>query len=194
MKKGGQSVEWTTIAEGHLLVPDASGGHIVTWKHRDVLGGKVNRRKLLPDTGRFEEAVELVLGSQLAEMIVIVCGGRFYADKTHVYATLDALHAERCIGLVREGGANGADLLGRSWAMDRGIDVITYWANWRGRKGSGGPVRNGAMLRAGADIVVAFPGDVGTADMVRQATKIGVAVMQVPPRPPAPHGAARKEG
>lgn len=38
-----------------------------------------------------------------------------------------------------------------------------------------GPIRNSFMLALGPDLVLAFPGGRGTADMVRQASEAGVA-------------------
>lgn len=109
---------------------------------------------------------------------VLVCGGRAYEDRRALNRTLTQLHAEHPIGLVITGGAPGADRLGQRWAEHQRIPVAVYPANWQFVGRSAGPVRNGAMLEFGKpDVVVAFPGGRGTADMVSQATSRGVPVI-----------------
>jgi hypothetical protein len=84
--------------------------------------------------------------------------------------------------VVIEGGAAGADRWARSWARLRAIDVETYEAQWARDGRAAGPIRNQAMLINGRpDLVVAFPGGRGTADMVRRAKAAGVRVIEVSP-------------
>lgn len=108
---------------------------------------------------------------------VLVCGGRDYRDRGAVYAALDSLHAEHRFSMVIAGGARGADALAADWARERGTPTEIYMADWEhfGRKA--GPLRNGRMLAEGKpDLVVAFPGSKGTANMVEQARAAGVRV------------------
>lgn len=73
----------------------------------------------------------------------------------------------------------GADALAHHCAAEKGFEVHMYRADWKllGRKA--GPMRNQAMLDHGKpDLVLAFPGSRGTADMVRRATAAGVPVKQ----------------
>lgn len=117
---------------------------------------------------------------------LIVCGGRDYSDRAHVFATLDRLHAEVPIALVIEGGAHGADALAKAWAYDRRVYCHTFPADWTAHGKRAGAIRNAQMLRSllakpehGYTIaVVAFPGGRGTADMVRRARAAGVEVLQ----------------
>lgn len=75
-----------------------------------------------------------------------------------------------------EGGANGADHFAKAWAEERGIPFRTFHANWRMYGRAAGAIRNAQMLAEGKpDLVVAFPGGPGTADMVRRA---GINVME----------------
>jgi hypothetical protein len=123
----------------------------------------------------------------------IVCGGRDYSDRDHVFAVLDASG----ITYLIEGGAPGADRLARSWAISRGVPHTTVKARWfdvdrpgavvrRGRYGlydaAAGAIRNGKMLDLEPERVVAFPGGTGTANMIEQARAAGVPV-EVIPRP-----------
>lgn len=65
------------------------------------------------------------------------------------------------------------------WARRSHVPVESYPADWRRGKGAG-PERNARMLAEGwPDLVVAFPGGRGTADMVRRAKAAGVRVVEV---------------
>ena len=84
------------------------------------------------------------------------------------------------VAAVRHGCARGADTLAGEWARERGIPEQRYLADWQAHGKGAGPRRNQAMLDA-ADVacVVAFPGGVGTADMVRRARAAGLLVWEV---------------
>lgn len=114
-------------------------------------------------------------------MRVLVTGGRNYDDSHRVYAVLDKLHAEAGIDRLIEGGARGADELARRWAQDvAGVPVETYEADWESQGSFAGPARNARMLAEGRpDLVIAFPGNRGTADMIRKARKAGVKVVEI---------------
>ena len=65
------------------------------------------------------------------------------------------------------------------WADHNNVPVVTYPANWSAGK-KGGPMRNAFMLSdSRPDVVAAFPGGNGTADMVRRAQAAGVTVRQI---------------
>lgn len=121
-------------------------------------------------------------------MIVVVTGGRDYADAERVHAELDRIHAEHGIYAVAHGACPaGADAHADSWVDACGGQVL-HWrfpAHWSKHGRSAGTKRNGEMLRqvgcvVGAHVVVlAFPGGRGTADCVRQARKLGLRVEEV---------------
>lgn len=111
-------------------------------------------------------------------MKVLVCGGRDYGDTGFVYSTLDNLHLMDGITQVISGGASGADELAHQWALARGVPSRQFFANWNELGASAGPIRNLDMLNEGKpDLVIAFPGGRGTADMVRKAKVAGVRVI-----------------
>jgi acyl-CoA synthetase (NDP forming) len=59
--------------------------------------------------------------------------------------------------------------------------VTSFPANWKKHGKSAGPIRNQLMLDVGKpDLVIAFPGGSGTADMIRRARKAGVPVKEIP--------------
>jgi hypothetical protein len=111
-------------------------------------------------------------------MRVLVCGGREYRNEREVWSHLDEVQPS----FVMEGGAGGADALAWKWAT-RNLPPDcrkTFEANWSADGKAAGPMRNQRMLDEGKpDLVIAFPGGKGTADMVRRAKRAGVQVRQV---------------
>ena len=109
-------------------------------------------------------------------MKVLVCGGRDFDDRACVYRVLDDLKPS----LVINGGANGADWLSSEWAVERGVRVREFKAEWRLHGRAAGPMRNAVMLRDGKpDLVIAFKGGAGTSDMKARARKAGVEVREI---------------
>lgn len=140
-------------------------------------------------------------------MVVIVCGGRKYANYELVKRVLDDLYAQGMTVLV-SGGCTGADRLARRWAEEQGYAkgpparprvwellpsasypetgkfgqhrcYIEFPALWGTYGRSAGPIRNREMLEeTRPDLVVAFPGHRGTADMKEQAKRRNVKVVE----------------
>lgn len=116
-------------------------------------------------------------------MKVLVCGGRTYTNLVVIFETLDSLHekAEGGITLLIQGGAGGADELAKNWALERGVQVCTYHPNWAKHGKQAGPIRNTNMLRLGRpNLVVAFHGGKGTANLVDLAAKQGFEIKSIP--------------
>jgi hypothetical protein len=120
---------------------------------------------------------------------VLVCGGRDCTDEEFVWTHLDRIHAERGIWLVIEGGqrtrkngklVGGVDLHACRWSYRQGLPGLRFDADWHAHGKAAGPIRNQRMLDEGKpDLVVAFPGGKGTADMMRRARAAGVEVIEV---------------
>lgn len=111
---------------------------------------------------------------------VLVCGGRDYDNQKTLFRTLDQVHAINSIALLIHGGANGADALAGAWARERGVPYKVYAAYWKRDGKVAGPIRNQRMLVEGEpDLVVAFPGGRGTADMLRRAKAADVLVLMI---------------
>lgn len=113
-------------------------------------------------------------------MQVLVCGGRNYANRRHLYYVLDELKAFFGTFIVITGGAPGADALAGDWARERSVEVDVHPADWQQYGRAAGPIRNAYMcslLQAG-DIAVAFPGGRGTSDMVRRLRSSGFPVIE----------------
>lgn len=113
-------------------------------------------------------------------MRVLVCGGRNFEDREALNEVLKRLHQERRFAMVIAGGARGADTMAEWWAKATGLPCDVYQADWTGLGRKAGPIRNQRMLDEGKpDLVVAFPGGRGTADMVRRGKEAGVEVIEV---------------
>lgn len=107
-------------------------------------------------------------------MRVLVCGGRDFKDKDLMEDVLKGFD----ISCIIEGEAGGADTLAREYAKGQGIHVLPFPAQWDLYGKPAGPIRNAEMLRVGQpDLIVAFPGGSGTANMIKQAKKAGVKVI-----------------
>lgn len=113
-------------------------------------------------------------------MRVLVCGGRHY-DNYGVLATLlSALQVVRePFTVLIHGNAQGVDMMADTYARRHNIPVLEFNADWKRFGKSAGPRRNKRMLVEGKpDLVVAFPGRKGTANMVGQARAAGVEVIE----------------
>lgn len=112
-------------------------------------------------------------------MKVLVCGGRDYKKRSLVWKTLDELNEEVGITRLIEGGANGADGFASDWAHENSITRVTVFANWDRDGKLAGPIRNSKMLAEETpELVVAFPGGAGTADMIKKAKAKGIRVIE----------------
>lgn len=115
------------------------------------------------------------------EITVLVCGGRDFKDGQRIFLTLDELDATQKIGLIVHGGARGADAYAEQWALMRRVAFASFKADWSTHGPMAGALRNALMLRVTRpDLVVAFPGNKGTHDMVRRARAAGARTMEMP--------------
>lgn len=124
-------------------------------------------------------------------MIIIGCGSR--DGQVHglewVWAQLDAINKQHRIDAVITGQGGKTDAIIDGWAQARQLDRILVPANWAARGKPAGPYRNRLMLdildrlaKPGEGrALVAFPGGIGTQDMVRAAQERGVEIIKVMP-------------
>lgn len=147
-------------------------------------------------------------------MKILVCGGRKFGDlKTvkrgtplwhervaqyrFVHRTLDAMFPADKDDMttwlpppdtvIISGMASGADTAAVDWAMVNWVSFLEFPADWKKLGSAAGPIRNQQMIDEGMpDLVLAFPGGTGTADMVRRARTAGIEVREFAHTPP-PH-------
>ena len=115
---------------------------------------------------------------------ILVTGSRSWTDCQTIRAAIaDALkdvQTGETPALVH-GGASGADFIAQDVFMDLArpgaCEVFKADLSKHGR--AAGPIRNAAMIAAGADIVLAFPlgRSVGTRDCMRRAAAVGIPVI-----------------
>jgi YspA, cpYpsA-related SLOG family len=84
---------------------------------------------------------------------------------------------------IIEGEARGADRMAREIAYALAFKVDPYPADWERYGKAAGPIRNGELAAAGADLLLYAHDDLehsrGTADMVRRARAVGIPVERV---------------
>lgn len=111
-------------------------------------------------------------------MRVLVCSGRNFRDEGAVWHELSRLHAETAITEIMQGDATDADSSAAGWAASKRIKCWGIPARWAKFGKAAGPIRNSQMLDWKPDLVVAFPGGRGTADMIHRAEAAGIRVVQ----------------
>ena len=112
-------------------------------------------------------------------MKVLVCGGRGLTDEALVHRILDEQHRVIAFTHLIHGNATGADQLADKWAHSHGVQRVSCPADWSHHGRGGGPIRNQRMIELRPDLVIAFPGGAGTANMVAQARDANIQVLEV---------------
>lgn len=128
---------------------------------------------------------------------VCVCGGRTYADWDYFQWFMDTVFVPMLKGddfILVQGGATGADAMGKRWAKKNGFTWEEYGAKWDDLEAPGafvkvrwdgkkynanaGLARNQHMLNLGIDVLLSFEGGSGTAHMTGICKKAGVVVIR----------------
>ncbi|BBU58525.1 hypothetical protein KU6B_47900 [Mameliella alba] len=114
-------------------------------------------------------------------MRVLICGSREPSSQT-----CDAVWnwvMENCGegDVVIHGACRGVDEQAMIAAQTLpGVKHLPFEADWHTHGRAAGPIRNRRMIEEGKpDLVVAFPGGRGTANMVNQARAAGIEVREV---------------
>lgn len=108
-------------------------------------------------------------------MRVLVTGSRQWNDAR---AIMDRLADYPPGTVLVHGDARGADRMAQRIGQDLGLVDEPHPADWTQYGKAAGRIRNAEMVRAGADICIAFPlpDSVGTWDCVRRAKTAGIPV------------------
>lgn len=112
-------------------------------------------------------------------MRVLICGGRDFQDGKIIFEWLQDVRNACPVECVIEGGAKGADTLGKIAAFTLGIPVMEFPANWPKYGNGAGPRRNQDMIDIGQpDLCLAFPTPAsrGTWDMIKRVENAGIEV------------------
>lgn len=108
---------------------------------------------------------------------ILVTGSRDWTDRTTLHNALVAQwfaagRPEKVV--VIHGNARGADKMAGSMARSLGFDVRRYFAPWKSKRRSAGPIRNAWMVKQKPDVCLAFikdasPGATGCAKLAEDA-------------------------
>lgn len=116
-------------------------------------------------------------------MRVIVTGSRHWTDLSRIFRELSELYATADRLTVAHGGCpTGADAITHRWITAlppvEDLSEEVFPADWAAHGRRAGPIRNEAMIKAGADLVLAFPlpGGRGTQHTIRLAREAGIPV------------------
>jgi len=133
----------------------------------------------------------------VAEIRVLVTGGRDYTDRAAVARALGHLGANYIFGALpeevvlvhgdckryKDDGSfdpdRSADQLAKQEAEKLGWRTEPHPAKWKQYGDSAGPIRNQAMVRLGAHYLVAFHGGEGTKHCRRLAINARIPVIDV---------------
>jgi len=121
----------------------------------------------------------------MAGIRILVTGSRKWVDRMAVqqelFRTADAWHTPLSECTVVHGAARGLDTLAHVAALSMGMQVEAHPADWDQHPRKAGPIRNQAMIDAGAAVCLAFPlpGSIGTWDCIRRANKARILVVIV---------------
>lgn len=120
-------------------------------------------------------------------MRILICGGRDFQDHSLFWKTMNDIEdtndfdGNQSITII-EGGAQGADAMAAGYAAHCGWILETYRADWKTHGKAAGLIRNKKMLEEGKpDLVIAFPGEKGTAHMVKIAKETNIPVLEILP-------------
>lgn len=114
-------------------------------------------------------------------MKVLVCGSR--STPSSLAPDLKKLLQDIHATIVIQGEARGADLLAKQVAIDLGLQVESFPADWKGLGKQAGFIRNQQMIDQKPDVVIAiYPiGGVtnGTADTIRRAAANKIQLIEL---------------
>jgi hypothetical protein len=105
---------------------------------------------------------------------IVVCGSRGFNDykllETKLNLYLSNIEEREKIIIV-SGGANGADLLGETYAIANKYPVLKYPADWIKHKKTAGFIRNAEMIKIATHVIAFWDGkSTGTKHAIELAT------------------------
>lgn len=113
----------------------------------------------------------------MEEFQVIIAGGREFNDYELLQQKCDILFSQKRPTVIVCGEARGADLLGKRYATENQISVLSFPADWKKYGNRAGYIRNEEMAQ-NADALVAFwdGKSRGTKHMIELAKKYNLQV------------------
>lgn len=110
--------------------------------------------------------------------VVAVTGGRDFNHIDFIYKTMNEVNIKYDVYEYVFGDAHGVDAHVQKWVIENKLNHKKYYADWGFHGKSAGPIRNKQILdECRPNLLIAFPGGRGTANMVIQARRRGVPIM-----------------
>lgn len=104
-------------------------------------------------------------------MKVIIAGSRNITDYKIIEDAVKSSGFENITEIV-SGGAHGVDFLGEQWALNNGLTVRSFPAEWAMYGKSAGMIRNKKMAEYGDGLIAVWDGESrGTQNMIENARK-----------------------
>ncbi len=111
-------------------------------------------------------------------MRLIIAGGRHLDDVTLIRSALSRAHSLRPVTVLIHGGNGALGIIAEDWAREMRLHVVRYPANWREFGKRAEAIRNAFMLEdSRPDMLLALPGGNDTADLIANATRLGLPVI-----------------
>lgn len=88
-------------------------------------------------------------------MTLAIIGSRTFDNYSKLCKEVENLPLYSLITEIVSGGAQGADSLGKLYALDKGLKLIEYYPKWSEFGKKAGFIRNKLIIQ-NADIVIAF--------------------------------------
>lgn len=125
--------------------------------------------------------------SEIERVRIIITGSRHWTDGDAIRSALRRVTHHLgggrpgLRGVLVHGAAPGADTIGAEVALSMGWEVEPFPADWGKLGNRAGPIRNSAMVKAGAHMLLAcpHPDSVGTWDCVRKACVASIPIYVV---------------
>jgi hypothetical protein len=106
-------------------------------------------------------------------MKTIIAGCRDFKDYNLLKSKVDAYREDHVITEVVCGGATGADALGENYAVQNGITVKGFPADWNKHGKAAGPIRNRQMAEYADCLIAVWDGKSrGTKNMIDEMNKL----------------------
>ena len=114
------------------------------------------------------------------EFAVIIAGTRTFEDYELLCRECDIFFLQKKPTHIICGEARGADTLGKKYAEERGIPVLSFPADWKAHGKAAGYIRNKQMAERGDALVAFWDGKSrGTKNMIDLAHKANIPVRVV---------------
>lgn len=113
---------------------------------------------------------------------VLVCGGREYLNSEKINEVLNKVRETYGELIIIQGEAKGADFLAKCWAFTNDQEFANwgYKPDWNSHGPKAGSIRNVEMHDdSQPDLVIGFPGGVGTAHMMNYAKTSGTKTYKI---------------